>query len=720
MKWWWRAVPLALLAAVLTWPCGPFFPEFEYAPVHGPVHSAVDVDRFDRGEIGVIRPGFFREPLVIAYRYLAGVPLTDAERAAVALRQPVRDTRPVEQWTATGRWLSARNQVAGAAPVPGINPYRRVPGGQWEFFPNCLDTAFDTAVATLQDRIAKWGVASPNVAEWLRGQDQVFENCSGGPSIPVSVSGSDTLLAADRQYQIAAAEFYAGKYADAERDFDAIAANAASPWRDGGHYLAARALIRDGTVNGKPESLKQAEAKLQAVISDPAAARWHDSARGLIEFIRGTLDPEQRMIELGNELTRPGGDFRKAVTDYTHLWDLQQQKRREVPAAASEITDWIATFQHGNAPHAIERWQASKSMPWLVAALTAANATDPAVPGLLAAARQIAPDSPAYATAAYYGIRLQIFRGETDAAREWADRALATKQLDSTVNLLRAERLRLARNWDEFLRFGPRKPVGVSIELLGSDDSLEGQPALLKQTAALDTDFTRPMNTEVPLRLWMSAANSNGLPREFQAQIAEAGWVRAVLLDDRTAARALARRAAELSPALAPAMRDYLAQSDPRAAGFTAAFWMLRMPGLIPELRAGVPRHEAPDKIDDFRDNWWLLGRPPALGELYESGQNGPPDFLPAGDRAEGEKQSASLQQTAGNGVNYLCAAAIAWARAHPQDLRVPEALHLAVRATRYGLGADKESSRYSKEAFDLLHRRYPNSPWTKQTKYWY
>src|SRR5579883_1426722 len=142
----------------------------------------------------------------------------------------------------------------------------------------------------------------------------------------------------------------------------------------------------------------------------------------------------------------------------------------------------------------------------------------------------------------------------------------------------------LARNWDEFLRFGPRKPVGVSIELLGSDDSLEGQPALLKQTAALDTDFTRPMNTEVPLRLWMSAANSNGLPREFQAQIAEAGWVRAVLLDDRTAARALARRAAELSPALAPAMRDYLAQSDPRAAGFTAAFWMLRMPGLIPEL----------------------------------------------------------------------------------------------------------------------------------------
>ncbi len=720
MRRWWRAVPLALLATVLTWPCGPFFPEFEYAPAHGPVRSGADVDRFDRGGIGVIRPGFFREPLVIAYRYLAGVPLTDAERAAIAPRQPVRDTRPFNEWTATGRWLTARKQVPGAPPLAGINPDKRLPGQQWEVFPNCMDTAFDTAAATLRDRTAQWGAASPDVAQWLRGQDQVFENCSGGPSIPPPVSGGGAPLAADRQYQIAAAEFYAGNYADAERDFDAIAGNAASPWRDGGHYLAARALIRDGTINGKRESLQAAEAKLQAVIADPAAARWRNSARGLIEFIHATLDPQERMVDLGNELMRPGGNFRKAVTDYTHLWDLQEQKRAEVPAAASEITDWIQTFQHSNAPHAIERWRASHSTPWLVAALTATKTTDPAVPDLVAAARQIPPDAPAYATSTYYGIRLQIFRGETDAAREWADRALATPQPDSTLNLLRAERLRLARNWDEFLRFGPRKPVGITVQYLGSDDPLEGEPELAKQTAALDVDFTRTMNTVVPLRLWEAASAGNALPREFQAQVAEAGWVRAVLLDDRTAARTLAGRAGNLNPALEPAMRDYLAQTGPAAAHFTAVFWMLRMPGLTPQLRAGVPRRESPGRIDDFRDNWWLLGKPPALGELYESGQNGPPDFLPAGGRTEGEKQSARLEQTAGNGVNYLCAAAIAWARSHPQDPRVPESLHLVVRATRYGLGAGQASSGYSKEAFDLLHRRYPNSPWTKQTKYWY
>jgi len=34
---------------------------------------------------------------------------------------------------------------------------------------------------------------------------------------------------------------------------------------------------------------------------------------------------------------------------------------------------------------------------------------------------------------------------------------------------------------------------------------------------------------------------------------------------------------------------------------------------------------------------------------------------------------------------------------------------------TEYGM-----SGGYSKEAFDLLHRRYPKSEWTARTKYWY
>ena len=50
---------------------------------------------------------------------------------------------------------------------------------------------------------------------------------------------------------------------------------------------------------------------------------------------------------------------------------------------------------------------------------------------------------------------------------------------------------------------------------------------------------------------------------------------------------------------------------------------------------------------------------------------------------------------------------------------RVPEALHLAVRATRYGC-TDDETGQWSSKAFQLLRRRYPKSEWAAKTKYHY
>jgi hypothetical protein len=59
------------------------------------------------------------------------------------------------------------------------------------------------------------------------------------------------------------------------------------------------------------------------------------------------------------------------------------------------------------------------------------------------------------------------------------------------------------------------------------------------------------------------------------------------------------------------------------------------------------------------------------------------------------------------------------WARVHPQDPRVPEALHLVVRATRYGC-TDDATGAVSRAAFTLLHRHYPKSPWTTKTSLWF
>jgi hypothetical protein len=93
------------------------------------------------------------------------------------------------------------------------------------------------------------------------------------------------------------------------------------------------------------------------------------------------------------------------------------------------------------------------------------------------------------------------------------------------------------------------------------------------------------------------------------------------------------------------------------------------------------------------------------------------PDFLKA-SATVAARQFAALQAL-GTGPNYFCRMAIEWTEKNPNDPRSPEALHLAVRSTRYGC-TDKETGRWSKAAYDLLHRRYPNTTWARNTKYWF
>ncbi len=728
MKYARRLAPSLLLVALIA-PrdgdsCGPFLFEAQFTTYHGPVEA-----EFSSGQMGVLRPHFYREPLVAAWRALSGMPPTGGQRAALLPKEAVPAANPHEPRTPMDRWLAARLLVPGAAVINRIDPDKTVPGTDYQFYVNCLDDAFDAAAATLRRRIGGWGASSPMVAEWLRGQDRVFQNCSAGPSIPAQVPEADPLLAADRAYQIAAAQFYAQQYSEAAAGFTTIAADPASPWREIAPYLAARVCIREGTLGKNDDKLREAERRLRQILDDPARQALHSSVEGLLEFVRGRLDPQARITELGVELMKPGVGprFARAITDYTMLWDRLDASQIPPPVAESELADWIQSFQHGqDGSHAFDRWRSTRTLPWLVAAVVWARPADPQVPELLAAARAVHPDSPAWATVTYYGIRLRIARGESDPARVWADEALATKPPDSVANLLRAERSRLARNWTEFLRAAPRKPVALYYGDGFGDDPI-GEPP--RKSVAFDADTVRPMNETVPLERWIAAARSPLLPRTLQADVAQAGWVRAVILGDAASARGLAARLAQLAPALAGEMRAWLDERDPAAANFAAVFLMLRAPGLTPLLRPGLGRETPVLRRDQLRDNWWTLApranpgyRDPehdALFDLYPDGNFGSSDFLSREQRAEGAKQWTQLVDAAGNSVNFLATRAIAWARAHPRDPRVPEALHLVVEATHYGPTND-QSSAYSRQAFELLHRRYPQSEWTRKTRYWY
>jgi hypothetical protein len=82
---------------------------------------------------------------------------------------------------------------------------------------------------------------------------------------------------------------------------------------------------------------------------------------------------------------------------------------------------------------------------------------------------------------------------------------------------------------------------------------------------------------------------------------------------------------------------------------------------------------------------------------------------------------------TAGSATERLAEDAVEWGQHRGwlagwfgSDEYLPETLHLAVRATRFGCRRPPDNSPWSRAAFKMLHERYPASEWAKRTPYWF
>jgi hypothetical protein len=112
-------------------------------------------------------------------------------------------------------------------------------------------------------------------------------------------------------------------------------------------------------------------------------------------------------------------------------------------------------------------------------------------------------------------------------------------------------------------------------------------------------------------------------------------------------------------------------------------------------------------------------GKTQSFLNLYGVNRLPSPTFVSAEESSAAKKERENLNRS-GSGSTWLAHQAFDWAVTHPEDPLAPESLHLVVRALRYSCGEDKSDSKLSHEAFNLLHRKYPKSEWTKKTPYWY
>jgi hypothetical protein len=752
----WLLAGLLATAGLLMTPtdlssCGPFFTTAVFSFVR---HPESPKERFALGEVGILDPAFPRFYLFIAYRYLSGLPLNPAEQQALFREQPSSPSTGfsnewgVEITPAVTQWIELRKKAPGLAlPAKGGSYRTESSPTSYVQYLNCGDDAYRTAIATLQARIVKWGGNSAQVKDWIQAQDMVFSDCVEGSSIPPAApAAADPLLKQDRAYQIAAANFYSGNLNEAEAQFRRVASDQASPWRPISSYLVARALIRKASLKGEADALAAAETQLKTVLADSSLQSAHPPAQALAGYVEARRDPGQRLRELAQALLTPNqpAAIEQNLTDYRYLFDrLEEADQTEFAniAARHELGDWLLSFHAADrADHALEKWKSTNSNPWLLAALAHLGGDSPDAGVAIAAAERIPSDSPAYATAAFHATRLLIETHKLDQARSRLDAVLkdAKRFPRSTTNLFLAERMKVAASWDEFLRFAPRAPAGWAEDIDEEAFDPNTRPELKVYSGgrpAFDADATVVFNEQMPLARWMDAAGGAQLPAPLRASLALTGWVRAVLLDDDQSAVRFAALAETLNPEFKRPLESYLAASSADARRFASTYALLKYPGLRPYLESGFDRLTAIDKIDDYRDNWWCalgskhLGFPANYYRLYSSIAR-PLDVLYSRDAPSAAIFLAPAELDAGRNEwkrlggqpaapTYLLRQALDFAQAHPDDPRGPEALHLGVRASRYGC-TDANTGTLSEQAWRLLHQRFRDSPWTKQTQYWY
>ncbi|MDQ2842634.1 MAG: hypothetical protein M3Y72_16655 [Acidobacteriota bacterium] len=703
--------------------CGPFF---ESPVFTGTIHP-------DGSGLGIIQPTYARRYLVGAYRELTGLPSPVGEPHGQDLLQN-------DPQAAMELWLDSRKQVLGSQAAQ-IELYRRA--GTYNSIPSCLADAFLNARQVLQEYIGKFGKHARQTHDWLAAQDQVFVNCGDSSALPQPASPAEnSQIRSDRAYQIAAAYFYSGAYDRAKAAFEQIAADGASRWHALAPYLIARTYLRQG-------DYAAAQRQLTAILSKPAPPAIHPAAASLLDYTLAHLDPGAQLLTISHRLLQPASrTFEADLRDYTFLYSRftdpyidysdpgytpdkgQDQLKTSLErlrslASKDALTDWIYTFQTTsaqNGPQLFERWKANGSMPWLVTALYYATGKDSFSGDLVAAAVGLPGTSPAFPTARFEGVRLLVEAGETERARSVLDEILqapASSVDPSDLNAFRAERMKVAEAFPVFL---------VNAQRVIRNYNKTGQ------MVAFDADGTDVFNRNLPLSHWLEAVRSGELNRQLRTELAQAGWVRAVMIGEDEAA--FASELVKLKPAYAAALRVIDRASDKSALQFEAVYWILHHPELQPWIRSGYQRTTADGKIDDFRDNWWCTPNTAEskdnafnyygmqsvltgiLPRLYPTGQRPAANFL-----APTEQRSVSAEQErlahAGSAPNFLSSAVVAWAGSHPSDSRNPEALALALKTSRFGY-TDSKSGPVLRRAFEMLHLQYGSSEWAHRTPYWY
>ncbi|GAB3254055.1 hypothetical protein [Chitinimonas naiadis] len=681
---------------------------------------------FLKGQLGVLWPSYDRSYLMLAYRQAKGLkPASDANLAA--LLQP-RNPSGVDSAPAstveygTQAWITARKQFGLANPTQPPSPGWLERSG-YAYIDNCQPGAFELAAKTLAQRQQAHGKEGDWVRLWVSSQDSVFSACDKNqPLIPMPPlpAKAPKWLEQDRAYQLAAMLFYQDKLEEAGQAFEAIAKDKTSAWHEWAGYLIVRSWWRQNVrepadyknlVADAAEWPKHAMAvRLKAVAADAKDEDVKEAARGLYDALTTRFDPKGVYLGLWQQMDakEPVADIDSWVASTRWMWAILD--------GAIYRDDWLYATRSVGSEYASEaeteqlpqrmltNWQQSRSPVWLASALMTAvpksadgkngGYTPAQLDELIKASREYKPDHPLYLHFAWQRTRLALCRQDYPAARselaavapQRKTASLGTRQAFDQLEMLAAPSLKqvgqhlvrtaLGRDYmgDAYASFSPEKPEDFIDDetLTWLTQRLDGQELLeLAQDSKLPVSAQRLLATQA--LLWASF-----LPDPVLEQAAIKVWAPLALT----------------SEAVAKA-------TSPEAARFEIARLML------------LKQIAVINTSDDYYTRTSFTG--PVRKETW-SGMHwgGTPAFHNAEQQAK--QQAALLTLSKVNSTTWMGQQILPWMRKQPKFAEGPAILEKLVYASRYGM----RDTPTSKQAFQLLHKQYPNSEEAQRTRYFY
>jgi len=677
-----------------------------------------DLVGFARGEIGVIQPTWGGSYLLVAYRYLDGMPLSESEQQdMVALWERRRHTPRWGQGALGEKpdpvtvWIDWHNRLTNGCPrLSGhseLDIFRWPQGGEsWERYRNCGDDAFRNATLTLGSLAATWAAGSPAVCDWL---EQL-----------------EPKLLPYRAYQMAAADFYAERWTEAHWRFLAIGNDESSPWRDIGPHLAIRSLLRKAQLGNGGEgdgvTLEKARQELIELRADPERGAGTPRASRFLDYLVSRLVPAERISTCAEAIMTGAREnsLGQLADDYTTLltrggWRLKpaDPMTRWMSLLGKGEWDWEGSKKEEARAEAVALWRSEGRVTWLIAALINSRGSEEDLGELLQAAASEPETSPAWPT--LLAERLRLGRpGDSGyaIARSALERGVLTPQAENVIASLLLERV---DTFEDIIRFLPRRvlcfnPCERDGRVACSPTWYpHGDEVPIPETM-LDNIGIDLVNNALPLDHLQRLLEEPKLDRSIRAEIGRVAWTRAVLLGDHSRGVSLARSLAPLDPRLEKGLKRYSEEATDGGRHRTALDILLWFQDLAPFIQGG----RADTEDTRMRGFWWWL--------QWDWSRSRWPMHLPFLDEKSAHvlrDELAGLEEPVGQPAVYLCREVIRWANEAPDDPRVAPALFRAIRATYYARQSD-EVGRWSQKAFELLHRRYPQSKWARKTPFWF